>query len=110
MSTLTPKNLYTGNDLASNVYTVSSTANSYTIIKSINISNTSAVDKTFSLHIIASSGTPAASNKIMSSITVPGNNVLSSDTVFVLNSDESLYFDPVDANLTLHVSGAEFLP
>lgn len=110
MADLTPKRLYTGNALASNVYTVSSTAGSYTIIKTINVANTTTTDKTFNLHIIPAAGSATVSNKIMSTINVPANDVISADTIFVLEASEALYYDPTDSNLTLYVAGVEYTP
>jgi len=106
---LTPKRLYIGNDTASNVYTASSNVGSYTIIRTINVCNTSATDKTFSLNLIPASGTAGANNKVISNVTVPANDVIHSDSVYVLNAGEALYYDPTDSNLTLTVSGVEYI-
>lgn len=108
MANLVPKNLYIGNDLASNVYTAGSTTGSYTIIKNISVANTSGTDKTFSIHIIPSGGSAGANNKIISSLTVPANDVVVSDGVYILNASQSVYFDPVDSNLTLYIGGVEY--
>lgn len=109
MANITPKLLYIGNDTASNVYTVSSNVGSYSIVRTINVCNTAATDKTFSLNIIPASGSAGANNKVMSSLTVPANDVVVSDTVLVLNAGDSIYYDPVDSNLTLTVSGVEYV-
>lgn len=106
---LTPKRLYIGNDTASNVYTASSNAGSYTIIRTINVCNTSAADKTFSLHIIPSSGSAGANNKVISNVTIPANDVVYSNSIYVLNAGDALYFAPTDANVTLTVSGVEYV-
>jgi len=106
---LTPKRLYIGNDTATNVYTASSNAGSYTIIRTINVCNTSATDKTFSLNIIPSGGSAGVANKVISSVTVPANDVIHSDSVYVLNAGDALYFDPADSNLTLAVNGVEYI-
>jgi hypothetical protein len=106
---LTPKRLYIGNDTASNVYTASSNVGSYTIVRTINVCNTSATDKTFSIHIIPASGSAAANNKVISNVTVPANDVIYSDSVYVLNAGDALYFAPTDANVTITVSGVEYI-
>jgi len=106
---LTPKRLYIGNDTASNVYTASSNVGSYTIIRTINVCNTSATDKTFSLNVIPSGGSAGANNKVISNVTVPANDVIHSDSVYVLNAGDALYYDPVDANITLTVNGVEYI-
>lgn len=105
---LTPKRLYIGNDTASNVYSASSVVGSYSIIRNITVCNTSATDKTFSLNIIPSGGTAGANNKVISNVTVPANDVIYSDSVYVLNTGDAVYYDPVDGNLTLTVNGVEY--
>jgi hypothetical protein len=107
---LEPKRLYIGNDTAANVYTASSNVGSYSIIKTINVCNTSGTDKTFSLHILPSGASAAANNKILSNITVAANGIVYSNSVYVLNAGESLYYDPVDSNLTVLVTGVEYTP
>lgn len=105
---LTPKRLYIGNDTASNVYSASNVAGSYSIIRSITVCNTSTADKTFSLNIIPSGGSAGANNKVISNVTVPANDVIYSDSVYVLNAGDAVYYDPADANLTLTVNGVEY--
>jgi len=105
---LTPKRLYTGNDTASNVYTASSTANSYSIIKTISICNTTTTDKTVTIHLVPNSGTAGANNKIMSNVVVPANDTIYSNMVYVLNAGDAVYYDPQDANLTLVLTGVEY--
>lgn len=104
---LQPKRLYIGNDTSSTVYTASNNLYAYTIIKTINVCNTSGVDKTFSLHIVPSGGSAGANNKVLSNVTVPANDVIYSDSVYVLNQNESIYYAPSDSNLTLLVTGVE---
>lgn len=105
---LTPKRLYIGNDTASNAYTTSSNVGSYTIIRTINVCNTSSSDKTFSIHIIPSGGSAGANNKVISNVTVPANDVIYSNSIYVLNAGDVLYYSPIDNNLTLTVNGVEF--
>jgi hypothetical protein len=105
---LTPKRLYTGNDTASNVYTASSTANSYSIIKTISICNTTTTDKTVTIHLVPNSGSAGANNKIMSNVVVPANDTIYSNMVYVLNAGDAVYYDPQDSNLTLVLTGVEY--
>ena len=79
------------------------------IIRTINVCNTSATDKTFSINVIPSGGTAGANNKVISSVTVPANDVIHSDSVYVLNAGDALYYDPVDSNLTLTINGVEYV-
>jgi hypothetical protein len=109
MSNLQPKRLYTGADTGSNVYTVSSNVGSYAIIRNINACNTTTSNKSFSLHILTSGGTAQNNNKIMSNINVPGDDVVVSDGTFILNSGESIYLAQSSANVTLTISGVEFV-
>lgn len=108
MAEIVPKLLYIGNSVASNVYTVSSNVGSYSIVRTVNVCNTASVDKTCSLNIVPASGSAGANNRILSNILIPGNDVLVSDTVIVLNAGDSVYFDPADSNLTLTLSGVEY--
>lgn len=105
---LTPKRLYTGNDTASNVYTASATANSYSIIKTISVCNTTTTDKTVTMHLVPNSGTAGANNMIMSNVVVPANDTIYSNMVYVLNAGDAVYYNPQDANLTLVLTGVEY--
>jgi hypothetical protein len=109
MSNLEPKRLYIGSDTDSNVYTVSSTTGSYAIIRNFNACNTTSEDKTYSLHIIPSSGTAGNNNKIMSNIVVPANDVLISSGPYVLNAGDSIYLSQSAASITLNISGVEYI-
>ena len=52
MANLVPKSFYLGNTTSSNVYTVANTVGNYSIIKSINICNTSdTANATADIHI-----------------------------------------------------------
>lgn len=109
MANLQPKKLYVGAATASNVYTVSSNVGSYAIVRSINACNTTASNKTFTIHLVESTGTAADSNKIMSNINVPGNDVVVSEVTYILNAGDSLYLSQSAANVTVAISGVEFI-
>jgi hypothetical protein len=109
MANLQPKKLYIGNDTASNVYTVSSNVGSYAIIRNINACNTTTANKSYTLHIIASGGSAATNNAIMSNINVPGDDVVISDATYILNAGDSLYLSQSGTDVTLTVSGVEYV-
>lgn len=110
MSTLKPKNLYTGTaSPAGNIYTASSTTGDYTIIKLINICNSNTTTpKSFSLHLLTpSSSTANTTNIIISNLTIPASNVVQIDTAIVLDASGSLYASHT-GDITIHVSGVEY--
>lgn len=110
MAGLTPKLLYIGNGDASNVYTVSNTVGSYTIIKNINFCNTSNANTTCSLHLVKTSESAAANNKIISNINVQADNVIYYNTSIVMPANSALYLDQAGSSVTLAVSGVEYTP
>lgn len=110
MSGLTPKLLYIGSATSANVYTVSSTANSYTIIKNINICNNDISNTYCSLHILTSGSTAASNNKILSNVTILGNNVTYYNTSIVMPANSSLFLSQSGSNATLTISGVEYTP
>lgn len=105
---LIPKRLYTGNDTASNVYTASSVANSYSIIKTMSVCNTTTTNKTVSIHIVPNGGTAGANNMVMSNVVIPANDTIYSNMVYVLNAGDAIYYNPQDSNLTLVLTGVEY--
>lgn len=108
MANLEPKLLYIGNDTADTVYTVSSNVGSYAIVRNINLCNTSNTDTTFTMHLVVS-GSPGANNKIISDIKVPANDVVVSEGTYVLNAGSSLYASQPTSNVTVAISGAEYI-
>lgn len=109
MANLQPKKLYVGADTAANVYTVSSNVGSYAIIRNINACNTTTSNKSFTIHLIQASGSATDANKIMSNINIPGNDVVISDATYILNAGDSLHLAQATANVTLAISGVEFI-
>jgi hypothetical protein len=108
MASLTPKLLYSGNDTGANAYSVSNTSGNYTIIKSINICNTSGSDKTCSLHILQDANAAAANNKVLSNVTVSANNVLYYNTSLVMPANSKIYVSQSTSDLTFTISGVEY--
>jgi len=109
MASLTPKLLYLGNGDNANVYTANSTANSYTIIKNINICNTTAVNTVVSLHLLTSGSSPGSNNKIISNVNITANNVTFYNTSIVMPSNSALYLDQAGSNATVAISGVEYV-
>ena len=108
MANLQPKRLYTGAATASNTYTAPSTIGSYSIVRSIHACNTTTTDKVFSINIVPQFGSAAKDNLIMSNITVPGNDVVVSDTTIVLGPGDALYLTQATADVVLTISGVEY--
>lgn len=110
MAGLTPKLLYIGDGDASNVYTVSNTVGSYTIIKNLNFCNTGTSNTVCSLHLVETTKSANANNKIISNINIEGNNVVYYNTSIVMPANSSLYIDQAGSSVTLAVSGVEYTP
>lgn len=108
MPNLTPKLLYIGNTAGSNAYSVPNVANNYTIIKSINICNTSAVEQKCSIHILVNGATAAANNKVISNASVLANNVLFYNTSIVVPANSNVYISQGNTSLTFTLSGVEY--
>ena len=73
MANLLPKNLYIGNDTASNVYTVSNTAGSYSIVRNINICNVTGTAATCDIYLLDTAGTPGNNNAILNNLNLNSN-------------------------------------
>lgn len=108
MANLTPKSLYVGNDTASNVYTVSSSTGSYTIVKTITVCNTTAGAATFDLHILGGSGTPGNNNAIFKSFTINSYETISIDSTTVLDAGNKIYITNGSNKCTFAISGVEY--
>ena len=110
MANLTPKNLYIGSDSASNVYTLSSNTGSYAIVKNINICNTGANTIICNVHVIPSSGSAGANNKILSNYVVSSGETISYDASLVMNAGASIYVSSNVTTATYVISGVEYIP
>lgn len=108
MANLIPKNLYIGNDTASNVYTVSSTAGSYSIVRNINICNVTSGVTTCDIHILDAAGTPGNNNAILKTFTVNANETISYDAGIVLNAEQKIHIVNADSKCTFTISGVEY--
>lgn len=109
MANLVPKNLYIGNGSAANAYTVANTVGNYTIIKNINLCNTTASNAVCSIHLLVNGAAAAANNKVVSNVNVLANNVVYYNTSIVMPANSVLYVDQVTANaITFTVSGVEY--
>lgn len=108
MANLEPKLLYIGNEDDGVIYTVSSNTGSYAIVRNINLCNTSNTDTTLSMHLITT-GSAASNNKIISNIKVPANDVVVSDATYVMNASHVLHVTQPTSNVTIAVSGVEFI-
>ena len=109
MSGLVPKLLYIGNQQAGIIYTAPTTAGSYTIIKSINVANTSTSGQVFSINLVEPSGTVGINNVIVGNIAMSGNNVFSYETSIVMPAGTTLQISQPDNSLTFTISGVEFV-
>lgn len=108
MANLTPKLLYIGSGTASNVYTTSNSAGSYTIVKNINICNTTGNPVTVDINILSNAGTPGANNALLKSLTIQANETISYDTAVVLDAGYKIYTVNTSNNCTFAISGVEY--
>lgn len=109
MANLVPKSFYLGNSTASNVYSVANTVGNYSIIKSINICNTSdSANATASVHILVAGASVAASNKIVSNAVVIKNDVLYYNTAIVVPANSNIYIASSSNTITFSINGVEY--
>ncbi len=108
MSNLTPKSLYIGDDTASNVYTVSSTSGSYTILRNINICNVTSGSTTCDIHILGAAGTPGNNNAILKGFTINANETISYDASIVLEAGYKIHVINANNKCTFTMSGVEY--
>lgn len=108
MPTATAKKLYLNQPSTSIVTLYIVPASTTTIVKSIKITNTTAIDAKIDLYFVPSGGTPAAANKMISQITVPANGAYREDCTDVLSAGDSIQSAQVTSGaLTVHISGVE---
>jgi len=110
MANLTPKSFYIGtSSTGTNAYTTANTVGDYSIIKNINLCNTTSSNAVCSIHILVGAATPAANNKIISNVNVLSNNVVFYNTSVVIPANSKLHVDQVTANaVTFIISGVEY--
>ena len=109
MGTLTPKLLYIGNASGSNVYTVSNTSGSYTILRNINICSTISSQTLLQVSIVPPSGSASANTRILNNFAVGAHETVSYDAGIVLQPGYSINVAH-NGSLTLTISGVEFSP
>lgn len=108
MGILQPKQLYFGNDKNSNVYTVSNTSGSYSIIKNISICST-ANSSVIDVHILSSAGTPSNNNKILSNVAISTDQTISYESSIVIEAGQKIYVAGGNTNtFTTLISGVEY--
>ena len=111
MANLTPKSFYIGSNVGagSNVYTVSNTVGNYSIIKNINLCNTTASNAICSIHLLVNGASVADANKIVSNVNVLANNVVFYNTSIVMPANSRIHVTQVTANaITFTISGVEY--
>jgi hypothetical protein len=107
MSGLVPKLFYIGNQQSGTIYTAPSTAGSYSIVKSINVANTSTATQVFSLNLVPAGETQGLSNVIVGNIVMSGANVFSYETSIVMPEGSTLQITQENNDLTFTISGVE---
>ena len=108
MAVFTPKKLYTGQPgtSASTIYTAP--ASTTTIIKNILICNTTTSAATVTLNLVASAGSAAASNRILSTYNVNASDTVAIDLSGVLATGDFISaVQGTSSALTLHITGVE---
>jgi hypothetical protein len=111
MASLTPKSFFIGSNVGAgaNVYTVANIAGNYSIIKNINLCNTTSSNAVCSIHLLVSGAVVANSNKIVSNVNVLSNNVIFYNTSIVVPANSSIHVTQVTANaITFAISGVEY--
>ena len=108
MANLIPKNFYVGNGTASNVYTVSATTGSYSILRNITICNTTSLAATCDIHILGASGVPGNNNAIFKSFTVNSYETISYEAPVVWNESQAIYVVNTSNKCTFTISGVEY--
>ncbi len=108
MSGLVPKLFYIGNQQSGIIYTAPSPGGSYSIVKSINVANTSTTTQVFSLNLVPSGDSAGLSNVIVGNIVMSGANVFSYETSIVMPTGSTLQITQPNNDLTFTISGVEF--
>ena len=109
MSAIVPKLLFIGNQQTGVIYSVPSSSESYAIVKSINVANTSNNSQTFSLNLVPAGGSVNPSNVIVGNVVLSGNNVFSYETSIVMPAGSTLSVSQPATSLTFTISGVEYV-
>jgi len=109
LANLVPKSFYLGNSTSANVYAVANTVGNYSIIKSINICNTSDVaSATADIHILVAGAAAAAGNKIISNAVIIKNDVIYYNTAIVVPANSNIYIASSSNTITFSINGVEY--
>lgn len=111
MANLIPNSFFVGSDVGAgtDVYTVANVVGNYSIIKNINLCNTTSANAVCSIHLLVAGAAAAASNKIISNVSVLSNNVVFYNTAIVIPKDSAIHVTQVTANaITFTISGVEY--
>jgi hypothetical protein len=108
MSGLVPKLLYIGNQQSGNIYSAPTEPGSYSIVKSINVANTSTTTQVFSLNLVPDGQSAGIANVIVGNIVMSGANVFSYETSIVMPAGSALEIAQPNNDLTFTISGVEF--
>jgi len=109
MASLTPKLFYIGNAQSGNVYSAPNTAGSYSIIKSINVANTSSSPKIFDINLLPLGSSATNANVIVGNIAMSADNVFVYETSIVMPAGSSIYVSQEGTDLTFTISGVEYV-
>jgi len=107
MARLVPKLLFIGNTQAGSIYNTPTDEGSYSIVKSINVCNTSSASQSFSINLVQGGGSVGTNNAILGNIVMSGGNVFSYETSIVLPAGSSLHISQPGTDLTFTISGVE---
>lgn len=108
MSSLTPKLFFIGNG-SGNIYTVPGAEGSYSIIKSINVCNTSSSTSTFSINLVKPGALVDAASVIVGNVSLTAANVFAYETSIVMPTGSYINITQPDSSLTFTISGVEYV-
>jgi hypothetical protein len=110
MANLTPKSLFIGTTASnSNAYTTANVVGNYSIVKNINLCNTTNTAVTCSIHLLVSGAAASANNAIISNVSVLANNVIYYNTSIVVPANSAIHIAQATANaVTFAISGVEY--
>ena len=80
------------------------------LLKSIDVTNTTAAPVTVTIHIVPPSGTPSASTALYFATSVAANSVLSWRGTQILAAGGTLQALASATGLTMHAAGGEYAP
>ncbi len=104
----TPKKLYTGQPTTSATTLYTAPAATTTIVKNILICNTTGSDATVTINFVPSAGSASVSNRIISALTVSGNNTVVVECSGILATGDFISaLQNTSSAITLHITGVE---